>query len=57
MKLAKKSLKFQQNAFKTNLANSTQVYNTALEDRIRARFHTEGKTEAQADQKISENKL
>ncbi len=56
MKLAKKSLKFQKNAFKTNLANSTKVYNTALEDRIRARYATEGRPE-EADAKIAENRL
>lgn len=56
-KLAKKQFNFQKNAFETNLANQTQVYNTALEDRIRARFATEGKTEAAATTKIEENKL
>ena len=56
MKLARKSLKFQKDAFKTNLANSTKVYNTALEDRIRARYATEGRSE-QADAKIEENRL
>ena len=56
MKLAKDTLKFQKNAFKTNLKNSTQVYNTALEDRIRARYHTEGRSD-QADAKIEENRL
>lgn len=55
-KLAKKSLKFQKDAFKTNLANSTKVYNTALEDRIRARYATEGRS-GEADAKIAENRL
>jgi len=55
-KMAKKTLKFQKNAFKTNLKNSTQVYNTALEDRIRARYATEGRSD-QADAKIAENRL
>ena len=56
MKLAKKSLKFQKRAFRTNLANSTKVYNTALEDRIRARYATEGRSE-QADAAIAKHSL
>ncbi len=56
-KLAKTSLKFQKDAFKTNLANSTQVYNTALEDRIRARYVTMGKSSADADKQIAEHSL
>ena len=56
IKLAKKSLKFQKEAFRTNLKNSTQVYNTALEDRIRARYHTEGRSD-EADAKIEANRL
>lgn len=55
-KLAKKSLKLQESAYKTNLANSTKVYNTALEDRIRARYATEGRS-GEADAKIAENRL
>lgn len=56
MKLAKKTLKFQKNAFKTNLANSTKVYNTALEDRIRARYAAESRS-GEADAKIAANRL
>lgn len=56
MKLAKKTFKFQKNAFKTNLANSTKVYNTALEDRIRARFATEGRPD-EADAQIARQRL
>lgn len=37
LKLAKESLGLQKQAFKTNLRNSTQTYNTSLEDRIRGR--------------------
>ncbi len=55
-KLAKKSLKFQKKAFETNLANSTQVYNTALEDRIRARYATEGRPD-EANQYIQRHSL
>jgi len=56
-KLAKDSLNFQKNAYNTNLKNETQTYNTSLEDRIRARYNTEGKSAASADQYIDENKL
>lgn len=55
-KLAKESLSLQRNAFETNLANQTQTYNTSLEDRIRARYATEGRSE-QADSYIAEHSL
>lgn len=35
--VAKDNLKFQKGAYNTNLANSTQTYNTSLEDRITGR--------------------
>ena len=47
-KLAKESFKFQKEAYTTNLANQEQSYNTALEDRINARYVTEGKSHADA---------
>jgi hypothetical protein len=55
-KLAKKSLKFQKDAFKTNLERSAKVYNTALEDRIRSRYATEGRPE-EASAVIEERRL
>lgn len=55
-KLAKQTLNFQKNAFRTNLANSTKVFNNSLEDRIRARFATEGRS-SEADAAIEEKRL
>lgn len=56
-KMAKESMKFQKEAFTTNLANQEQSYNTALEDRINARYVTEGKSQAEADAYIQKNSL
>lgn len=56
-KLAKEAMKFQKEAFATNLANQEQSYNTALEDRINARYVTEGKSQAEADAYIQKNSL
>lgn len=56
-KLAKESMKFQKEAFATNLANQEQSYNTALEDRINARYVTEGKSQADADAYVQEHSL
>ncbi len=55
-KLAKKTLNFQKDAFRTNLRNATKVYNNSLEDRINARFATEGRPE-EAEAKIAESRL
>ena len=44
-KLAKKSFEFQREAFYTNLENQEQSYNTELEDRIAARYATEGRSD------------
>ena len=48
-KLAKQTFKFQKEAYATNLANQEQSYNTELEDRINARYVTEGRTNVEAD--------
>ena len=56
-KLAKKSLKLQTKAFNTNLANETQSYNTALEDRIRARHAVEGRDSSATDDYIKKHSL
>ena len=56
-KMAKEAMKFQKEAYNTNLANQEQSYNTALEDRINARYVTEGKSQAQADSYIEKNRL
>jgi len=55
-KLAKKSFALQERAFETNLRNQTQTYNTALEDRINARYATEGRS-GEAAAYIEKNKL
>lgn len=55
-KLAKESLSLQKRAFETNLENNTQSYNTALEDRIRSRYATEGRSD-QADSYIDKHSL
>lgn len=56
-KLAKQNLAFQKEAYYTNLENQEKSYNTALEDRINARYVTEGKSQAEADSYIAKNRL
>jgi hypothetical protein len=56
-KMAKESMKFQKEAFATNLANQEQSYNTALEDRVNARYVTEGKSQAETQSYIEKNRL
>lgn len=58
-KIAKESIAFQKEAYQTNLANQEQSYNTELEDRINARYATEGRTNAAADAAsyVEKNKL
>lgn len=56
-KLAKESIGLQKRAYEENSANQKQSYNTALEDRIRSRYATEGKSDSQADSYIEKNRL
>ena len=48
-KLAKQTFKLQKEAYATNLANQEQSYNTELEDRISARYATEGRANVAGD--------
>lgn len=45
-KLAKDSFNFQKEAYEKNMANQTKSYNTALEDRINARYAQERRSGA-----------
>lgn len=55
--LAKDSLNFSKEAFRTNLENQTKSYNTALEDRARSRYAQEGGSQSDADEYIRRNRL
>lgn len=56
-KLAKEQIGLQREAFQTNLANQKKTYNTALEDRIRSRYNTEGRSSGEADAYVNQHKL
>lgn len=56
-KMAKEQMSFAREQWDTNLANQTQTYNTALEDRIRSRHHTEGKGSGQTDAYLEKHSL
>lgn len=55
--MARKQLDLSKRAFETNLANQTQSYNTTLEDKIRSRYATEGKSESAADAYLKKHSL
>lgn len=55
-KIAKQQLALSKEAYNTNMNNTIKTYNTALEDRIRARYEMEGRA-AEADGYIERNKL
>lgn len=56
-KMAKEQMAFAREQWNTNLANQTQTYNTALEDRIRARHHTEGRGNGDTDAYLKKHSL
>ncbi len=55
--IARDAMSFQTRAYDTNLANQTQSYNTALEDRITTRYHREGRSSGAADRFIATHRL
>jgi hypothetical protein len=57
LKAAKEGLKFQKDAFNTNLINSTQNYNTSLEDRIRGRTSDYDGKEADVQSYLAKHSL
>ena len=56
-KLAKEQFQFQKGVTNTNLANQIQSYNTSLVDRINARSHMQGDSQATTDAYIATNSL
>ena len=55
--LARDQLDFSKRTYDTNLANSTKSYNTTLEDRARARFITEGRSDEELQKYLDKNRL
>ena len=55
--LAKDQFNLQKTAFETNLKNSTKSYNTALEDRTRARAAYHGWSEDKINDTVNKHKL
>lgn len=55
--IARDQLKLSKRAFETNLANQTQSYNTALEDRIRSRHVAEGRGASETDAYLARHSL
>lgn len=57
VKVAKDTLKFQKEAYQTNLANTEKDYNTRLESDANYSFGVSGKTQEQADQYVRDHSL
>lgn len=55
--LAKEQMNFQKDAFNTNMANQKKSYNTALEDRIGARYKTEGRSSQDVDAYLAKHSM
>ena len=55
--IAKDQLAFSKEAFTTNLASQKKSYNTSLEDRIRSRYVTEGRSSSEADAYLTKNMM
>jgi hypothetical protein len=55
--VAKDSLAFQKESYKTNLGNQTKTYNTNLEDKIASRYAYEGKSSADVDAYVEKHRL
>ena len=56
-KMAKEQMDFQKKAWKANLGDQRQSYNTALEDRIRARHSYTGQGEGATREYMDSNRL
>lgn len=56
-KLAKEQMSFAREQWNTNLANQTQTYNTALEDRIRGRYADGVRSESEVQGEIDRHSL
>lgn len=56
-KIAKEQMAFAREQWDTNLANQTQTYNTALEDRIRGRYAVGERTDAQVQEEVDRHAL
>lgn len=55
--MAKKTFALQEESYRTNMANQKSTYNSALEDRIRARASYTGASEAEQNATIAERSL
>jgi len=56
-KMAKASFGLQKEAYETNMGHQVKSYNTQLEDRARARYITEGKSEEEINAYVEKNRL